>query len=1007
MVSLGNRAALLLGLLLTCNCRVLAAQANANPSSPVDPNAIRLPVGHQHNGGWCLGYLYITPQEIRYEVVRPEKFKSHEFRVSRSQIQAVREWTILGQPQNATEIRFQNQTYHFWLLRPQDVTDGPTYEFGTPNALPFQWLIAVLQASGNPYAQGQTADARVAVPPGGPSDAPSSAPSANPPAVNLPARDSTTVQDPAALIERAQQAMEAYRAYFRRTGDVQNVSKMEPYLNDARTAYEEFKARGDTVHAARSLILATDIERMLVFENVPDYQVKQARIAQDYRAALQLARQANDPALTIKAMRGLLRADLTGKDYAAGARDADELVSLSATSGTKEDLANAYEMRADLERHRGDLSAAADDLTRAVALKDEVHDPALLWSLHSDRSDLYYDRAMKCNYERDFDFCAKALQTALDECSQMIEVAQNAGFTYLAGFSQEHLQQLKLLEQKQKELAGTYRQLSASSFYISKAYQVIHTPHFRRGQDAQMAATLRAYEKQLGGPENNYDPVRYETEGALQEMEGNNDAALQNYLKAVGLLEEDRRRLGPDPGNGQFLNDRISIYYEPAMQYLDRGEYAKAFALLEKSRGRAMADLMYSRQVTLNNPQDQLLFAQSVELDAKLAAAQNKLFNAPATTSQDEVEAMQHSVDELQSQHRALQAKIAEKAPRLHDLVEASPVSLAQAQAAAKRDGYDILYYLALNDGLLIWHIGGDSQHAVKVYYTRSVLIPHVAGLYKSISDPHFTFDENAAKEFWLVLINPVLPYIKTKHLVIIPHEDLNKLPFQVLENPDDSTHLGERFQISYAPSATVLSELGAQPDFSHGKLLAAADPHISSAAAEVTALGTIYPPTRSKIVPGPLVRKQDVMNWSPDYNLLHLSVHGHFDSLDPMLSYLELRPTAEDDGHFTAADMFRLRLPKNSMVVLSACETGRVEATHSNEVLGMVRGLLYAGASDVVLSSWSVDAESTSLWMKTFYREAQTKPPSEAAQLALLAVKNEPQYQHPFYWAPFLLTGR
>jgi CHAT domain-containing protein len=241
---------------------------------------------------------------------------------------------------------------------------------------------------------------------------------------------------------------------------------------------------------------------------------------------------------------------------------------------------------------------------------------------------------------------------------------------------------------------------------------------------------------------------------------------------------------------------------------------------------------------------------------------------------------------------------------------------------------------------------------------------------------------------------------------VIIPHEDLNKLPFQVLENPDDSTHLGERFQISYVPSATVLSELGAQPDFPHGRLLALADPHITSAAAEVTALGTIYPPSRSKIVPGPLARKEDVMNWSPDYNLLHLSVHGHFDSLDPMLSYLELRPSA-DNGHFTAAEMFGLRLPRNSLVVLSACETGRVEVTHSNEVLGMVRGLLYAGASNVVLSSWSVDAKSTALWMTTFYREAQTKPPSEAAQLALLAVKNDPQYQHPFYWAPFLLTGR
>ena len=156
-----------------------------------------------------------------------------------------------------------------------------------------------------------------------------------------------------------------------------------------------------------------------------------------------------------------------------------------------------------------------------------------------------------------------------------------------------------------------------------------------------------------------------------------------------------------------------------------------------------------------------------------------------------------------------------------------------------------------------------------------------------------------------------------------------------------------------------------------------------------------------------PLVRKEDVKNWSADYNLLHLSVHGVFDSTDPLLSYLKLRPTATDDGHFTAAEMFGLRLPKNSMVVLSACETGRVGVTHSNEVLGMVRSLLYVGASNLVLASWQVDANSTALWMETFYREAQGSSPSEAAQLAMLAVKKVPEYKHPFYWAPFLLTGR
>ncbi len=1017
MAHVKNGATLLCLLALAIFSRSLGAQTVANPSPPVSPNStLRLPVGHQHNGSWCLGYLYVTPDEVWYEVVKPDRFKNHAFRIQRSQIEILRQWVILGQPQNATEIKFQKATYHFWLLRPQDVANGPTVELTTPIALPFQWLIAVIQAGGNPYATGgaQTATRAPAAPKADSASPTSQASSAEPSLqagssqLNLPARDAAQANDPKALMERAQAGMEAYRAYFRRTGNVQNVGVVQPYLSDARTAYNQFVARGDTANAARSLILAADLQRMLVMQNVPEYQTKQQGISEDYKTALRLAKQANDNALAIKALTGLLRTDLNSKDYASGAQHADDLVRLSTTSGTKEDLANAYDMRAQLERQIGDLSAASDDLTRSVALKDQVKDQFLLWSLHSDRSDLYNDRAMKCNYERDFDFCAKALQTALDECQQMIEVAQGAGFTYLVQFSQQRMGQLKLLQQKQQELAQTYGQLSATTFHITKPSQVVFTPNFSRGKDQQMAATLREYQKPLQGLISNHDPDKYEIEGALQEMEGNNDEALKDYLQAVTLLDTDRRKLGTGRGTGQYLNDRIAIYYRPAMQCLDRKEYAKAFDLLERSRARAMAELMNSREVTLNNPEDQALFARSVEVEAKLAAAQNKLFNYSGVgqVESDELHALQQSVDELQNQYSALQAKIAQQSPKLHQLGEQTPVTLESAQAAAKRGGYDLLYYLCLEDGVVIWHIGGDSQHPVKVYYTRSTLIPRVASWYESLSDSHAKFDEATAKEFFLVLVNPVLQYVTTKHLVIVPHEDLNSVPFQALQNPDGS-YLGERFQISYAPSATVLADLGSHPDFSHGRLLALADPGITNAAGEVKALGELYPPPRSKVVTDPLVRKQDVKNWSPDYNLLHLSVHGIFDSTDPLLSYLKLRPTPADDGHFTAAEMFGLRLPKNSMVVLSACETGRVEVTHSNEVLGMVRSLLYAGASNVVLSSWQVNATSTALWMETFYREAQTKPPSEAAQLALIAVKKVPEYQHPFYWAPFLLTGR
>ena len=115
----------------------------------------------------------------------------------------------------------------------------------------------------------------------------------------------------------------------------------------------------------------------------------------------------------------------------------------------------------------------------------------------------------------------------------------------------------------------------------------------------------------------------------------------------------------------------------------------------------------------------------------------------------------------------------------------------------------------------------------------------------------------------------------------------------------------------------------------------------------------------------------------------------------------------SQDDGKLTAAEIFGLTLKKARLVVLSACETGQAEATHANEIVGMVRALLYAGADTLVLSSWNVESASTALWMKTFYHEAQAKPLSEATRLALVAVKKHPQYHHPYYWGPFLMIGK
>ena len=999
--------------------RVQAQRVGGLPASAAGAAAARFTVVHQHVGSYCLGYLHVTAAEVWYEVVKPERDQAHAFRIPRSEI-AVRQWILLGQPQNATEIKAGRATYHFWLLRDQDLTRSASLQLPQQEALPFQYLITAIQRGGvrpAPAASPTVADnpGPANLPPpvflGGAGDSPAIAGNRPPGRAPLgagrpPANPAGT--DPESLLANALRAMDAYRLQFRQTGDTSNLaSSIATARSEAETAYRQFQAGGNSPKAAQSLIAVADIDRMLLVQNVPDYQVKQAAIREKYASALALA--GSDREMQLKSQLGLSQADENSKDYAAAADHLAKAIDLAMRSDHKEELFDAYQRAADVERQRGNLSAASDYLDRAWNIIDDVKDPFLLWLAYTSRADIYQNRASQCNYQRDYALCKKAFDLSLADSRKALEIAQQAGLGFLASQSQQDLNDRKSQAGGQAQVASTFGDLSKADFVITKPSQVIFTPRFAEGANPAMAATVRAAAQQfLNLPKNPYDVTRVYLDGQLAEWEGHDDTALQAYSRAVTLLDQDRRKLGDTQGTSSVLSDEIDVYYAAALQHLDRKEYAQAFDLIERSRARATADLLASRQLVLRTPELQGLFSQSVEVKAQIAKAQNNLFDASASpaTDRQQVQDLQARVDSLEAQDRALEADIRQRAPKLADLSDRPPVSLAAAQAAARQGNYDILYYLTLGSGTVIWHIDADSVHVLKVYYTRDSMTGRVAALRNSLTDPNTKFADATATELFLVLVNPLLPYVRTHHLVIVPHEDLINVPFQILKNPDDNSFLGERFQISYAPSATVLAGLGRRPDFAHGRLLAIADPAITNAVAEVKAIGGLYA-GRAQVVTDTLASKQSLKSWLGSYNLLHLSVHGVFDANNPLLSRVNLRPASGDNGQLTAAEMFGLNLPENSLVVLSACETGRLNTTHGNEVQGIVPALLFAGASTLVLSSWKVDAASTALWMETFYREAQTKSPSEAARLALVAVKSKSGFQHPFYWAPFLLTGQ
>ncbi|MDQ3274029.1 MAG: CHAT domain-containing protein, partial [Actinomycetota bacterium] len=94
----------------------------------------------------------------------------------------------------------------------------------------------------------------------------------------------------------------------------------------------------------------------------------------------------------------------------------------------------------------------------------------------------------------------------------------------------------------------------------------------------------------------------------------------------------------------------------------------------------------------------------------------------------------------------------------------------------------------------------------------------------------------------------------------------------------------------------------------------------------------------------------------------------------------------------------------KGALVTLSACETGRQQAV-GGEAVGLPRAFLAAGAAAVVTSLWVADDRSTGAQMHDFYdRLRQGLTPTGALRQAQLdSARRDP---HPYYWAPFTVTG-
>jgi tetratricopeptide (TPR) repeat protein len=476
------------------------------------------------------------------------------------------------------------------------------------------------------------------------------------------------------------------------------------------------------------------------------------------------------------------------------------------------------------------------------------------------------------------------------------------------------------------------------------------------------------------------------------------DDAHQHYESAVQELEQYQARLHHDDLRVAFFQGRQQAYAALVRLALDRmnpdDDLRASFAWCERARSRGLVELLSKHVRAEQGRPEQPLLAKISRLreELNLHYARSRPEARPLTTQAD-YETIALKERELARTLREV-SRVDPEYVSLHQVSIATIDSVQQALPPRTTlveyftTGDEILAFVVSPDGTrvarrlcpasLVLEFQEQLGFQIEILLGRNFAGPHSDQILESV--------QCCLRELYGHLIAPFIDDIRTPHLAIVPHSTLHFLPFHAFF--DGEQYLIDRFEISYAPSASVFKYCLEKPEVSSSAplLVGIADEKAPLVDQELSKISGLFPDAR--VLQGEAATRTAFVENSRGASFIHIATHVIFRQDNPMFSSFKLA-----DGYFTAVDLFNTRCPTN-LVTLSGCQSGMSEVTGSDELLGLMRGFLYAGARSLLVSLWKVNDESTAALMENFYLEWRLgASKSTAFRNAMLSVRHE----HPF----------
>ncbi|MBA4372607.1 MAG: hypothetical protein C0402_07055 [Thermodesulfovibrio sp.] len=310
--------------------------------------------------------------------------------------------------------------------------------------------------------------------------------------------------------------------------------------------------------------------------------------------------------------------------------------------------------------------------------------------------------------------------------------------------------------------------------------------------------------------------------------------------------------------------------------------------------------------------------------------------------------------------------------------------------------------------GLLLSLSSGIERYSVNV--TKETFVSEVKAFRKTLEKRTTREYMIHGQKLYAWLITPLLETLVSRNIetiVFVPDQWLRTVPLAALH--DGREFLVSRFSITSTQGLTLIDPKPVQEQRIDVLMAGITEPvqgypALLSVSDELRDIGSLYPgkllKDRTFVTSG---LKKELSDLS--FSIVHIASHGEF-SGDVQKSFLlawDEKLSMDQLEKFIKSGRFR-KVPVE-LLTLSACQTATGD---DKAALGLAGVAVKAGARSAIAALWSVSDEASYQLITEFYRQFQSRvlTKAKALQQAQLSLLKRAPYQHPYYWAPFILIG-